>query len=155
MDSKVFVLNDHIAVITCAACGRSRSKSVAKFKGKINDVNVNCKCGNRFKVTLNFRQHYRKEIELPGQFLPLSAQKNKWREMVIKDISWTGIGMVMCNPFSVEMGDVLMVTFCLDDLRQTSIEKPVIVRVVKDKFLGCEFAEKELYEKALGFYLRN
>ena len=45
------------------------------------------------------------------------------------------------------------VTFTLDDAKQSKIEKDVVVRVIEDKYVGCEFTDRAIFDKTLGFYL--
>ena len=155
MDKKVFVVNQSLAVITCEVCGLSRQMSVTKFKGVKNVVNVKCTCGNKFKVSLEFRKYYRKDVHLPGQFLILKESEEEWHDMTISDISWTGMGVVMDAEHDVQVGDKLETSFYLDDEYHSYLERTIVVRYVKDKFLGCEFIKKDAYEKELGFYLRK
>ena len=73
--------------------------------------------------------------------------------MVVKNISLSGIGFETLTGHQLKVGDEVTVKFALDDVSHSVIKKKVIVRVVKDKYLGCEFKEPAQYDKALGFYL--
>ena len=52
-----------------------------------------------------------------------------------------------------EIGDVIQVEFHTDDAQRARIKKKVIVRNIKGKIVGTEFAPTEGVDKALGFYL--
>jgi len=43
--------------------------------------------------------------------------------------------------------------FTLDDIHSSFIKKMVVVKVVRHKYVGCEFSHSNEYDKALGFYL--
>jgi len=73
--------------------------------------------------------------------------------MTVRNISLTGIGFETLSPHGLGKGDEIRVRFTLDDAKQSEIERDVIVRVVKDKYIGGEFSDPNLYDKTLGFYL--
>ena len=60
----------------------------------------------------------------------------------------------MINRGTVKKGDALSVEFVLDDNARSTIFENVIVRSVKDRFIGAEFVNPcEHTKKVLGFYL--
>jgi hypothetical protein len=73
--------------------------------------------------------------------------------MIVKDVSMGGIGFETVGGSRIAKGHKLEVTFTLDDTHSSVIKKQVEVRIVRDKFVGCEFVHAHQYDKALGFYL--
>jgi hypothetical protein len=102
-------------------------------------VKIRCKCQSTFSVSFEFRRAHRKKTNLIGYYSRLPACKES-HGMLVKNISQTGIGFVR-------------VTFTLDDAKQSKIEKNVVVRVIEDKYVGCEFTDPSIFDKTLGFYL--
>ena len=78
-----------------------------------------------------------------------------WGEMEVKNVSMTGIGFETLAEHSLKEGDEVTVKFALDDSSRTEVKKRVVVRVVKDNYIGCEFADFAEFDKALGFYLTS
>jgi hypothetical protein len=73
--------------------------------------------------------------------------------MIVKDVSMGGIGFEAVGSCRIKVEHELKVTFALDDAHSSTIEKNVVVRIVRGKFVGCEFLHAHEYDKALGFYL--
>jgi hypothetical protein len=95
---------------------------------------------------------YRKDTKLDGQFVNLSLD-NQRGTMLVKDVSMGGIGFTVIGRNNIQKNHKLEVTFTLDDIHTSVISKQVVVRVVRDKFVGCEFRHANEYDKELGFYL--
>ncbi|UCD87974.1 MAG: PilZ domain-containing protein [Desulfobacterales bacterium] len=148
----VYVNQDDTAVLVCPNCGTSKTAKVTRFKGHKGPLKIRCKCALTFSVSLEFRRAHRKQTNLTGYYCRLPVCKN-WHSMVVKNISQTGIGFATFMSHNLMKGTEVRVKFTLDDVNQSEIEKDVIVRVVKDKYVGCEFRDPALFDKALGFYL--
>jgi c-di-GMP-binding flagellar brake protein YcgR len=151
---KIYVSKYNTALVRCPGCGRSQLYSVDQFKGVRYAIKVACSCKAVFHVKIDFRRKYRKEINLPGSYAPVSqAKRADWGRIVLKNLSMTGVGFVIHGNHHIIREDALVVKFTLDDRPRSEIEKPVIVRNVQGNYLGCEFQSLAAYEKALGFYL--
>ena len=152
----VHVSKDNSVMLCCPYCEFARKVQLDQLKDVKYTFVVRCKCNNRFKINLNLRKCYRKNVTIPGKFMLLSPNGTAWLEMNIYDISRNGIGFKMIEPANINKGNTLRVKFNLDNGKQTLIDKKVIVRVVSNNdFIGCEFSELDLYEKELGFYLMS
>ena len=149
---KVYVNQDDTAVIVCPHCGTSKTANVTKFKDRKDPLKIRCKCQSTFSVSFEFRRAHRKETNLRGYYCRLPACK-KWHDIMVKNISVTGIGFTTISSHNLTKDAEVRVKFRLDDVQQSEIQKDAIVRVVEDKYLGCEFTDPALYDKALGFYL--
>lgn len=145
--------SNDMAIITCPNCGIIKKVSVSKFKNSKHKISTRCQCGKRFDLQLNFRSSYRKAVNLPGTFMIISPKTSHWCEMAIRDISRAGVGFENMDSVVVSKGDTLRIKFKLDNGKGTLIEKKVIVKIIRDKYVGCEFKNLALEEKELGFYL--
>jgi len=149
---KAFVRENGTTVLKCPFCRHARTVSVQKIKDKKKVIKVKCSCQKSFSVRLELRKLYRKTVSLNGKYVNLS-QNNESGMMIVKDVSMGGIGFEAVGVSSIEKGHELEVTFTLDDTHASVIKKQVVVRIVRDKFVGCEFVHAHKYDKALGFYL--
>lgn len=149
---KAFVRADNTVTIVCPACKTPKNAAVGAFRNKSHDLKVRCPCGEVFTVHLDFRQHYRKPTDLPGTFksiIPLGMGG----DIQVVDISISGVGITIPGMHSIEKGQTLVLTFTLDDKKQTRLMKEVVVQSVQGNMVGCRFVEREAYQKELGFYL--
>jgi hypothetical protein len=149
---KVYVRQDDTGVVVCPECGISKTASVARFKDRRDPLKIRCKCGCAFSIYFEFRRAHRKETNLRGRYSRLPACMD-WHSMQVRNLSQTGIGFSTSDAHGLKKGAELRVKFELDDVKRSEIEKDVIVRVVKDTYVGCEFKTSALFDKALGFYL--
>ena len=148
---KIFVDKSNQATVICPSCGHSKQFDVTKFRNINKALRGRCKCGKSFLFTLEFRQYFRKKTKLSGHFAFLGDRFQ--HEVFVKDISRQGVGFLMLSVCDIKIGDMLEVTFTLDDANKTVICKQVEVTSVHDRFIGCQFAGPQWYDKGLGFYL--
>ena len=149
---KAFVREDGTTVLKCPFCRHARTVSVLKIKEKKKIIKVKCSCQQSYSVSLELRKLYRKSTSLNGKYVNLSLN-NESGMMIVKDVSMGGIGFEAVGGNRIEKGHELEVTFTLDDTHSSVIKKLVVVRVVRDNFVGCEYLHSHQYDKALGFYL--
>jgi hypothetical protein len=149
---KAFVREDGTTVLKCPFCRHARTVSVAKIKDKKKTIKVKCSCQQSYTVSLELRKMYRKSTNLNGRYINLSLD-NESGLMIVKDVSMGGIGFETVGRSRIAVGHDLEVTFTLDDAHSSVIKKQVVVRIVRDKFVGCEYLHAHEYDKALGFYL--
>lgn len=150
---KIFVDNNNRATVICPACGHSKQFDVTKFRNLNKTLRSRCKCGQSFFCTLEFRQYYRKKTKLRGHFTFLGDSVQ--HEIFVNNVSRKGIYFSMPSVCDIKIGDMLKVTFTLDDTNKTVIRKQVEVKSVHDRLIGCCFTDQQWYEKELGFYLMN
>ncbi|MFC1843394.1 PilZ domain-containing protein [Thermodesulfobacteriota bacterium] len=149
---KVFVKEDGTTVVKCPSCYHARTVSVEKFKEKKKIIKIKCSCKKSYFVSLELRKMYRKSTNLKGSYLNCSLD-NEIGMMIVKDVSMGGIGFEAVGGNRIEKDHELEVTFTLDDTHSSVIKKNVVVRIVNNNYVGCEFTHAHEYNKALGFYL--
>jgi hypothetical protein len=131
--------------------------------GRKHFLTVSCPCGMIYGINLNFRKHYRKEVSIGGYYTSDDSTSG-WADdgnlptvpinCRIKNISMGGLGFVALDKIRVQIGDALQVKFTLDKTPPEFVEKEVIVKTIKDYYIGCEFVEEAGYtDRTLGFYL--
>ena len=150
---KIFIDNNNQANVICPACGHSKQFDVTKFRNLNKTLRGRCKCGESFLCTLEFRQYYRKKTKLRGYFTFLGDSSQY--EIFVNNVSRKGICFSIPSVCDIKIGDMLKVTFALDDTNKTVIRKQVEVKTVHDRFIGCRFTDPQWYDKELGFYLMN
>jgi hypothetical protein len=73
--------------------------------------------------------------------------------MQVTNLSTGGLQFVTSSDHAIEVGQQVLVSFTLDDRKQTEITKNVTIQSVNGSVIGCQFRENEPLEQALGFYL--
>ena len=150
---KVYVGENNRTLIICPKCGFERNVDAMTLKTATNILKVKCKCRETFQIALEYRKHYRKEVRLTGEYI---AQKSRERgEVIIRELSLTGIRLESVKPHRISIDDMLEMKFILDNPMRTEILKLAKVIWVKDRIIGVNFSEKELYAQVLGFYLKT
>ena len=151
---EVFLRNWNYVVIACPNCQKTYEVSVEKYRGVKHSIVTKCACKERFKINLNFRQHYRKDVKLVGEFIHISSGSNDWNAMVLTNLSMSGLRFKVLGPTDIDVGHQLRVKFTLDNQKATKLEEDVKVINIEENLYGCEFLN-QYYEKELGFYLRT
>jgi glyoxylase-like metal-dependent hydrolase (beta-lactamase superfamily II) len=157
------VRKDKSITLCCPDCLQAREISVEKYMGDKHFLAVNCPCGTTFGVNLNFRKYYRKDVSIGGYYTAAGADSG-WVasgsltagpiNCRIKNISMGGLGFTTLKLVRAQVGDTLKVKFTLDKVPPEIVEKEVIVRTIKDNYIGCEFTKESGFnDRTLGFYL--
>lgn len=155
MPEKVFITSENTVVFRCPSCHRTKTVPV-KDLGDRQPLRfkVKCPCGQVSISSVEKRRHFRREIDLPGSYIHYVDGQPQSRGLLrVKDISTSGMQLFISANKKIAAGDVLKVTFTLDDARSSQVEKKVIVRRPNPPYFGVEYAPTETLDKALGFYL--
>jgi hypothetical protein len=97
------------------------------------------------------RRYYRKGVDLPGQYH--NSRTDKHKKVQILDISFRGLKFTADELEDIQSGDLLSVSFTLDNAKRSQIKRRVKVRYVNQDQAGTEFINPPEYDKDLGFYL--
>jgi PilZ domain len=149
---KVYVDDTRQATIICPKCGFEKTVDVTEFKDSQKKLKAKCKCGETYRFIIEFRTKYRKNVRLPGEYI--ANEKEEKGEIIVRELSLTGIRFESLKPHQMSPGDILEVKFRLDNPLRKEIRKLVKVIWIKDRFVGANFTETKFYEKDLGFYLK-
>ena len=150
---KVYVDDNGQATVICPKCGFEKIVDVTEFKDSKKRLKAKCKCGETFQFTIEFRTKYRKDVRLPGEYI--AKETGDKVEIIIRELSMTGVRFESLKPHQISTNDTLEVTFKLDNPLRKEIRKLVKVIWIKDRIVGAHYTETKFYEKDLGFYLKK
>jgi hypothetical protein len=150
---RVYLDKERKGCAICEKCGRVQRIQVAET-AREQTIKIECKCRHTFSVRIDQRQHYRKDVSLPGIFERVCPQNAEKGNVIVQDISQTGVGFLTYTKQKVNINDVLKLKFTLDDPHRSTIHVRGTVKIVKDRYVGVELDRpNEHTQKALGFYL--
>ena len=91
---------------------------------------------------------------MPGSFVRFVSGKPAGRgEMIVRNLSLTGMKLEVYENLDFSEGDELQVEFRLDDVKNTLIKKKVVIQKIKNSYIGAAFVQTGIEDTALGFYL--
>jgi hypothetical protein len=157
MDEKIFITSENTVVFRCPHCQRTKTVDVASLGDLAQPLRfrLKCPCGQVTTSVVDKRRRFRKETHFPGSYVHyVDGQPRGKGSLTVKDLSVNGMKLMIASGETFNRGDVLKVSFRLDDAQRNPVEKKVIIRSISPPFFGTEFAPTETLDKALGFYLR-
>lgn len=152
---KVFVRPDNSATIICPACNAARSASVGRYRHAKHSLKIRCQCNAVFKVQLDFRRFYRKQTSLSGTYKVINPPGGGGGIIHIRNISHNGLGFLVSGIHHMQVGQTIQLEFRLNDKHQSRLNKQAKIRLIDKNYIGCQFINNNVVEKALGFYLRR
>ena len=108
----VWVGDNNQASIICPKCRFETNIDTTKYKNTQKKLKVKCRCGEIFRLTIEFRKQYRKNVRLSGEY-SIQGKKEKG-EIIIKD-SLSGIKFENFRPHQISTDDILEVRFRLNN----------------------------------------
>lgn len=158
MVETVYITGGSTAMFRCPHCQRTKCVDVStfgEFKPPLK-FKVKCPCGQTTVSVLEMRRRYRKDTNLAGTYVHYVDGQPKGKGPVrIKDLSTSGMKLLITGSETFAVGDLLKISFQLDDPPRSQIQKKVVIRNITPPVIGTEFAPTETIDKALGFYLRS
>ena len=137
--------------ITCPKCGLKKNADVTNYRDTHKRLKVKCRCGEVFRVALDFRKYYRKIVQLPGEyFVQDKAEEGK---ILIEDISMSGIRFSTLESHNISRNDTVELKFILDNPMRTEIQTLVKIRWIVDGNIGAQYLDQTRFEQDLVFYL--
>jgi hypothetical protein len=149
---KFYADHTNQATVICPECGLERKIDVTKFKDTHKRLKARCRCGEVFRFTLEYRRHYRKKVSLAGEYVVQG--KDERGEVIIEDISASGIRFASLKPHFISRNDIVDLKFTLDNPMKTQIQELVKIIWIIDRNIGAEFMNPKSLENNLGFYLK-
>jgi hypothetical protein len=137
--------------IACPKCGFGKNIDVTNFKDTHKRLKAKCRCGEVFRVVLEFRKYYRKTVRLSGEYF--IQERNEMGEILVEDISMTGIRFSTLKPHNISRNDSVELKFTLDNPKRTEIRTPVKIRWIFDRHVGAEFIDLNRFRQDVIFYL--
>lgn len=106
---------------------------------------------NEEKHAMERRQYYRKNVQLAGQYE--HSQDRTAGDVLLENLSLNGVGFTTLIEHTLAKNNLVKLRFQLDDARNTEVNRLVRVKYVRDRYIGCQFADQKSYDSDLGFYL--
>ncbi|MBF0199931.1 MAG: PilZ domain-containing protein [Desulfamplus sp.] len=154
---RAYVDENDKSVFVCPSCGFEKRFDASIFKEKKKNITVKCKCGLKSELTIEFRKHIRKSVEIIGQ--GTLGKIDKKFDVIVKDISLNGLALEFMigdrkHVKELSSGDSIKVSFELDNDKGWFISKDCIVRSVRNLRVGVEFRDDN-FSKKIGFYVMD
>ncbi len=137
--------------ITCPRCGLAKNKDVTDFKDTPKRLKAKCKCGEVFRIFLEFRGYYRKIVRLSGDYFV--QEKDEKGEVLIKNISIAGINFETLKSHNISKDDIVELEFTLDNRNKTELHTLVKIMRVSDLNVGGQFIDESSLKQDLVLYL--
>lgn len=148
---KVYVNERDEATIVCSSCGKRKKIAAEQYTNEYRPVQVKCTCGFVFPIAFEKRKHYRKVVQIQGEYTVLEGSSDKG-PITILDLSRTGVSFETHGGHFLKAGHVVKLRFVLDDADKSVISKSAEIRNVDGRRIGASFTEGD-FPKALAFYL--
>jgi hypothetical protein len=150
---KVYVDDTNHATIICPKCKLKKNMDVTNFKNTQKKLKAKCRCGEIFRLTLEFRKHPRKKVRLNGGY-HVQGRDEKG-EIIIEDISLGGVRFASLKPHYISTNDTVELKFTLDNTMKTEIHKLVKIKWIIDRTVGAQYIDPKSLETDLIFYLQT
>lgn len=138
--AKTIPAADDTITFACPKC-QLRTKVNLDKVGHTYQCRVKCSCGNIFAAEIEFRERTRRLLDLAGSYAKVthasgaaSAEPDNCR---VIDISSNGLAFLKNDDRQLKPGEMVCVSFRLDDGETTEIIQECEVRHVKENFVGC------------------
>ena len=142
---KFYVDENNQSRIVCHKCGINKNLDVTKFKDTHKRLKAKCRCGEVFRLTLDFRRHYRKNVRLAGEYFV--QEKDEKGEILIEDISMTGINFATLKPHNFSKDDTVELKFTLNNPMRTRVQESVkIIRII-DRNVGAQYINQSRMQR--------
>jgi len=174
---KIYISSENTATLICPQCEKAKIIDVTRYMNRKGPVKIKftfkcrqcfcgtehaldcngteCKQGHTIVALLERRRHFRKEVNLGGK---IRNARGMEAPVNVIDLSKKGLLFKLIRPEVYELGEVLTVSFELDDPQRSQIKKDVVIRkIIPPDLMGVEFTSAESLishsDKAIGFYL--
>jgi len=106
-----------------------------------------------FQIFLEFRGYYRKIVRLSGDYFV--QEKDEKGEVLIKNISITGINFGTLKPHNISKDDIVELEFILDNRNKTELYSLVKIMWVSGLKVAGQFIDESSLKQDLVLYLRK
>jgi hypothetical protein len=155
-EKKIFLSDDYSGTIYCDSCQRSFTVDLSRFvrMPKQPRIKSKCPCGNSWTTVVEKRRHFRKTVNLAGEYKyrPQGRPAGKGN-VTVADISKSGIRLMFGKSPDFRIGDWMDLAFHLDDRNRSYVTKTVVVENICHPYVGVSFSPHESEDRTLGFYL--
>jgi hypothetical protein len=142
---KYYVDENNQAIIICHKCGLSKKLDVTKFKDTHKKLKAKCKCGESFRLNLDFRRHYRKKVQLAGECF--IKEKGERDDILIIDVSMSGVNFTTFKPHDFSIDDTVELKFTFDNPMRTKVREPVIIKRIAGRNVGAQYINQNRMQR--------
>ena len=142
---KFYVDENDQAIIICHKCGINKNLDVTKFKDTHKRLKAKCRCGEVFQLTLDFRRHYRKKVQLSGECF--IQEKGERDDILIIDVSMSGVNFTTFKPHNFSIDDTVELKFTFDNPMRTKVREPVIIKRIADRNVGAQYINQSRMQR--------
>ena len=157
MTNRTYLTISNTAHFICAACNSQWTEDVSEYLNfpSMVELKVNCKCGYSWSTILERRRYFRKGVNFPGTYkFKLHGKKDKVGSMTVVDISRKGLKLKLHDGgHRFRDGDLLEVTFPLDNNTKTLIKRVVDVKNIFENYLGVAFRDTRHEDADIDSYM--
>jgi hypothetical protein len=147
-----YVGKDGLAALRCPNCGTTKIIDTAKKNYAFKAFKATCKCGEQIRGQFEFRQYYRKKVNLSGRYR--HRESGVQGKILVDNISLMGVGFTCMRKHRFKKGDHLDISFTLDNDRKSKVSLWVVVERLQDRFVGAKRQDPHVSQPDLGFYLK-
>jgi hypothetical protein len=147
-----YVSRGGVTTLSCPQCGASKTIDTSKKDYAFKSFKAKCKCGARIRGQFEFRQYFRKKVNLPGAYR--HRETGVQGKILIDNLSLMGVGFTCLRKHNFQEGDHLDLTFTLDNERKSKVTLWVVVGNIRDRFVGAKRQDPSVSQPDLGFYLK-
>ena len=94
-------------------------------------------------------QVYSKNVLFAGEYFV--QEKDEKRDILIKDISMTGINFTTVKPHNFSIGDTVELKFTLDNPMRTRVQEPVKIIRTTDRNVGAQYINQSRMQRIWGY----
>lgn len=156
MLSQILYVENNLTMFVCHKCWECFPIDITKdLKNKKSSINIKCSCGNITNCILEFRNFYRKEVEIAGTCI----RSNIKDDIIIRDLSLTGCSFEFSyksvNFIPIGLNTKATLQF---NLGNTDILKNIYILRESDlsqkrKLYRCKFTDSN-FNKSIGWFLK-
>lgn len=137
--------------IQCRQCWHARTVSIESLRDLGRFFKVNCRCGDKFMASVEFRRHLRKKVDLDGVYH--APDSGETEDIVVEDLSLSGIRFATLRQHALEPGMRVKISFTLDTPKRPTKNRTLEVTKAERLHVSGRFVGAPDRDSDLGFYL--
>ena len=153
MANRIVIDSLDTATLRCPNCDRQKVMQLSQYKIRkpVTRIKCCCACGHTFRAVLEQRGRNMKNMHLWGTYA--SREHERWcGRMTVRRLNSRGVTLMLNLNQKIIPGYKLQVEFVLDDAKQSTVKKEVVVTAADGRFISAEFSSREHFDN-LGPYL--
>jgi len=124
--------------IICPQCKTSKRVNAADFRMN-HEIKVTCTCRHSYFIKFEQRQYYRKKLSLNGIFEKITQDRDVSDQMIITNLSATGLNFKTNNVNGLNKNDSIRLSFLLNNSMRSQLQIMGVTKYVNGPYVGVEF----------------